>query len=115
MDTNQLPQQLLDQITTAVKSAVKEATTMLSQVKPVVAATNDDDYLSAEQAAQFLKIKLNTLYSKVEKGELPHYRSGKRKLLFSKDELSQYIVNRKGKTSKDISDDADNYMLKNNH
>lgn len=44
----------------------------------------DEDFLVAKQAASFLKLKLNTIYSKVEKGELPFYRSGKRRLLFFK-------------------------------
>lgn len=44
----------------------------------------DEDFLFAKQAASFLKLKLNTIYSKAEKGELPFYRSGKRRLLFSK-------------------------------
>lgn len=112
MDTQQVSQKILDHIAVVVKSAVKEAAGQLMQQKQVNFSDTDDDYLSAEQAAQFLKIKLNTVYSKVEKGELPHYRSGKRKLLFSKKELADYIVGRKGKTKADISDEADNYLLK---
>lgn len=69
-----------------------------------------DKFLSAIQAADFLKIKLNTLYSKVEKGELPSYRSGKRKLLFDKKELEEFVSNKKTKSSNEIEGDALNYI-----
>ena len=72
----------------------------------------DEDFLSAEQAASFLKIKLNTIYSKVEKGELPYSRSGKRKLLFSKKELERYIANRKVKSNDEIKEEVENYIGK---
>lgn len=112
MDTNQVPQQILDHITVVIKSAVKEAADQLRQLNTYHPPSEEDEYLSAEQAAKMLKIKLNTVYAKVEKGELPHYRSGKRKLLFLKQELTQYIARRKGKTNGDISIDAANYILK---
>ena len=56
---------------------------------------NDDfdveNFLSAKEAAQYLRIKIGTLYAKVEKNEIPHYRSGKRKLLFKTKELFAFI------------------------
>ncbi len=112
MDSNQVQQQILDHISATVKSAVKEVTDQLKLQKQIDSPPAEGGFYSAEQAALFLKIKLNTIYAKVEKGELPHYRSGKRKLLFSKQELENYVICRKGKTSKDISDDADNYLIK---
>ncbi|MDI1234866.1 MAG: helix-turn-helix domain-containing protein [bacterium] len=73
-----------------------------------------EDYLSANQAAGFLKIKLSTLYSKVTKGELPHSKSGKRKLLFSKKDLENYIAKRKVKSHDEINQEVENYLLKKN-
>ena len=101
-------QDLIDfTVNSAVNSVVERFKKLLLKEVPV----KDEDFLSAEQTALFLKIKLSTLYSKVEKGDLPHYRSGKRKLLFSKKELEAYIANRKGKSNQEISDEADNYIL----
>jgi excisionase family DNA binding protein len=76
-------------------------------------ATIANDFLSAKEAADFLKIKLNTLYSKVEKGELPHSRSGKRKLLFCKKELIEFIESKKSKSNTQIREEAINYTQNN--
>jgi excisionase family DNA binding protein len=111
MDTNQV-QQVLDHITLVVKSAFKDVHSQLTEQNSNELQGDQGDFISAEQAAQFLKIKLNTIYAKVEKGELPHYRSGKRKLLFSKKELGEYVATRKGKINKDINDAADNYIVR---
>ena len=69
----------------------------------------DEDFLSAEQAASFLKLKLNTIYSKAEKGELPFYRSGKRKLLFSKKELEQHVLKRKVKSLEELKEEVEQF------
>lgn len=94
-----------------VRSATKEAKQILkgkSSKEPNI----DEDFLSAEQAASFLKLKLNTIYSKAEKGDLPFYRSGKRKLLFSKKELEQYVVKRKVKSLDEINEEVETYKSK---
>lgn len=48
-------------------------------------------FLSAHEAAQFLRIKLPTLYAMVERKEIPFYRIGKRKLLFRESELVENL------------------------
>lgn len=96
-------------INVVVRSSVKEAMEEISKNKSSKKSNLDEDFLSAEQAASFLKIKLNTIYSKVEKGELPYSRSGKRKLLFSKKELEKYIANRKVKSNEEIKEEVENY------
>ena len=109
---NELLPQIYQHINEVVRSAAKDALEQLLKVK----STNelsDEDYLSAEQTASFLKLKINTIYAKAEKGELPFYRSGKRKLLFSKKELEQYVTKRKVKSLDEIKYEADNYINKN--
>ena len=69
----------------------------------------DEDFLSAVQAAAFLKLKLNTIYSKAEKGDLPFYRSGKRKLLFSKKELEQHVLKRKVRSREELISEVEQY------
>ena len=98
-------------INTIVKSATKEAIEQVLKTKNSQAFNPGDESLSAEQAADFLKIKLNTVYAKVDKFELPHYYSGKRKLLFSKNELVEYVIKRKGKNNTEISEEVDDYIL----
>lgn len=105
-----LSQEIYEWIETTIRSAIKDAMAGLAQEKTKVQADADEVFLSAQQAADFLKIKLNTIYSKVEKRDLPHYRSGKRKLLFSKKELEEYISTRKGKTVNDITKEVTKYL-----
>jgi len=96
-------------INAMVRKATKEAIEQVLKSKSFKEPTATDDFLSAEQAASFLKLKLNTIYAKVENGELPFYRSGKRKLLFSKIELTQYIERRKVRSLDELQDEVESY------
>ena len=111
MDANQFLTKIYAQIDVIVRKATKEAVEDALKIKTSTENSKDEDFLSAPEAANFLKIKLNTLYSKVEKGEVSHYRSGKRKLLFSKKELSNFIASRKGKSNTEIAEEVDRYFL----
>jgi prophage regulatory protein len=99
-------------INLVVRSAAKEAMEQLLNSKSPKGPSMDEDFLSADQAASFLKIKKNTIYSKAEKGDLPFYRSGKRKLLFSKKELEEYVAKRKVKSLDEIKAEVDSYKTK---
>jgi excisionase family DNA binding protein len=107
--TELLPQ-IYHHINVVVRSAFKEAMEQSSKNKPSKESNIDEDYLSAEQAASFLKIKLNTVYSKAEKGDLPYSRSGKRKLLFSKKELEAYVSKRKVKSHDEINAEVETFI-----
>ncbi len=78
-----------------VREAVKDAFQEYLNPKIDIPTVPKDDFLSALECAKYLKISRNSLYKKVEKGDLPYYRSGKRKLLFSREELQEYIKNQK--------------------
>jgi excisionase family DNA binding protein len=95
MKSDNIPLKLFIQLKIIVRDSVKEAFQEYEKMKSNIPTIPNDDFLSADQAAKYLKIQLSTLYSKVEKGEIPYYRSGKRKLLFSLEELREYIKNRK--------------------
>lgn len=111
MASTQVTPEIRDLINLTVNSAVKAAIEQFRKMLPPQPPIKDEDFLSAEETAKFLKIKLSTLYSKVEKSDLPHYRSGKRKLLFKKTELEAYINERKSKSNQEIADEVDNYIL----
>ncbi len=70
----------------------------------------EDDFLTAVQAANYLGRKLSTLYKDVHLGNVPHHRSGSRKLLFSKRELESYIKKSKVKSTKEINDEISGYL-----
>ncbi len=51
--------------------------------------------MNVEEAADYLRMPLNTLYQKLQKGEVPGSKPGKRWVLYS-DELDKYLeVNRR--------------------
>ncbi len=62
-------------------------------------------FLSAEEAAEFLNLKLSTIYSKTSKNEIPYYRTGK-KLMFDPKELEEWIRARRVKSSNEIMANA---------
>lgn len=64
-----------------------------------------DDYLSAKDAAAFLKFTLPTLYTKVCKGEIPSFKQGNR-LYFSRVELTDWIESGKKETLENIESSA---------
>lgn len=109
--TELLPQ-ICQHINVAVRSAMKEVLEQLSKNKPSKESNINDDHLSAEQAASYLKIKLNTIYAKAIKGDLPYSRSGKRKLLFAKRDLEAYVSKRKVKSHDEINQEVETYLIK---
>lgn len=93
-----------------VRTAVREEAKLLTLNSQKVNLTNSE-YISAEQAAAFLKRKLPTIYKDVRLGKIPYFRSGPRKLLFSKAELEDYIKRKKISSKQDIEDEVTNYIL----
>jgi len=71
------------QINLAVKSAVRE----------VIAELNQQETLDSKACAEYLHLGLDCLFKKVRNGEIPHHREGKRKLIFKKEELDNYLLN----------------------
>jgi len=53
-------------------------------------------FLDMDEAADYLKIKKNTLYQFTSKGILPYYKPCK-KVYFSVDDLNQFILDRKNR------------------
>jgi excisionase family DNA binding protein len=52
-------------------------------------------FLTYREAAELTGLALPTLYSKVHKREIPHYRLGKRLVRFRRDELEQWMMRRR--------------------
>jgi excisionase family DNA binding protein len=114
MEHNQQPvvellPRIYHHISLAVTNAVKSALEQQKNVKDEKSLSIDEEFLSAEQTAVFLKVKLRTVYVKAEQGELPFCRVGKRKLLFAKADLNNYLASRRVKSHGEISDEVFNY------
>ena len=72
-----------------------------------------DKLLNVEQTAEFLRLTIPTIYTKVSKSELPVMKQGNR-LYFSRKELLDYLKDGRRKTIKEIQIDADNYLISKN-
>jgi excisionase family DNA binding protein len=69
-----------------------------------------EQFLTIQQAAEFLSLTVPTMYSKVSKGELPVMKRSKR-LYFSRLELLNYIKTGRKLTNAEIEAEADTYLL----
>jgi excisionase family DNA binding protein len=63
------------------------------------------------EAMSYLKFSKGTMYSMTMKREIPHYKVGRR-LYFRKEELDAWINRGKVKTQQEISEEADEYLVR---
>ena len=90
------------------KRWIKEAQ---AEIKPnqVDPTKQIEHLLTVQEAAQFLKLTVPTIYSKVSKGELPVMKRSKR-LYFSSTELMDYLRKGRKKTNAEIQKEAGVYL-----
>lgn len=75
-------------------------------------ADSQDLLLTIQEAAEFLKLSVSTIYSKVSNGELPSMKRGKR-LYFSRSELMSYIKQGRRSSNKELEAQAQAYLSNN--
>ena len=68
------------------------------------------EILDISQAADFLKLKIATLYEKTSKKLIPFFKKGN-KLYFKTDELRSWIMDGKVKTAHDMQAEASSYTM----
>ena len=68
-----------------------------------------DDIINVEEAMDFLGFKKSTIYTKVNRGEIPHMKRGKR-LYFSVTELKKYLREGKRLTNDEVNEMAKKYL-----
>jgi len=91
-------------ITDCVNSCLQD-----NQQNEITHSDKEEKFLTIEEAADFLNLKVPTIYSKVSKGELPSMKRGKRRY-FSKNELLEYLKAGRQKSNADIEAAADAYF-----
>lgn len=70
---------------------------------------DSDQLLNIEQAANFLNLKVPTIYGLVSRSAIPNSKKGKR-LYFSKNELLDWIKSGKNKTHEELDREADSIL-----
>jgi excisionase family DNA binding protein len=103
-----------DQLPEAVTTLTKE----VSELKNLIITNQEqptkeqpETLLNVQEAAEFLKLEVPTIYSKVSRGELPVMKRSKR-LYFSSIELMDYLKQGRKKSSAEIEQEAEAYLLK---
>jgi excisionase family DNA binding protein len=97
--------------------AVTELSQEIREIKQILLNRSNenlveqDQIFTIKQAAYFLKLSVPTLYSKVQRAEIPVSKKGKR-LYFSRIELEQWIKTGRKKTKSEIESEAHQYLKK---
>lgn len=95
-------QEFKDFLKAAIREVIREE---LKQVKP-----SQPETFSIKEAANFLKLKLTTMYEKTSRKLIPHFKKGN-KLYFNRTELEEWIKKGKVKTASDIEGEALAHLL----
>ena len=102
-----------DKLTEAVTMLTKEVSELkhlLIEKQEQTPTDQPEQLLTIQEAAEFLRLSVPTLYSKVSKGELPVMKRGKR-LYFSRTELLEYVKAGRKKSNAEIEQEAKAYLL----
>ena len=92
-----------------IKNEVSELKRLFIQRQAEPPTKEAEKLLTIQEASEFLKLSVPTLYSKVSRNELPYMKQGKR-LYFSSIELMDYIKEGRKKTDAEIEAEADAYL-----
>jgi len=79
------------------------------QPAKVDAKEQHEQFLTIQEAAEFLHLTVPTMYSKVSKGELPYMKRGKR-LYFSRTQLMEYLKEGRKKSNAEIEQEAEAFF-----
>ncbi len=103
-----------DKLPEAVTMLTKEVSELkrLLIEKQEQPTTPPEQLLTIQEAAEFLRLTVPTLYSKCSKNELPYMKRSKR-LYFSRTELLEYIKDGRKKSNAEIEQEAKAYLLNN--
>ncbi|HEX7413658.1 MAG TPA: helix-turn-helix domain-containing protein [Bacteroidia bacterium] len=72
--------------------------------------SNIPEILDVKQAAEFLRLKITTLYEKTSEKTIPHFKKGN-KLYFNRDELQAWVQEGKVKTNSELQGEAASYTM----
>lgn len=93
----------------AVTELTKKVDELYKVITNVQPQETTDQFLTVEQAADFLTLSVPTIYSKVSRRELPYMKRGKR-LYFARKDLEAYLQGGRVKTVKEIEAEADQFL-----
>jgi excisionase family DNA binding protein len=95
-----------------IEQKLSNIETLLLDIKhqsATVETDHPDQLLTIQQAAEFLRLSVPTLYSKCSKSEIPYMKRSKR-LYFSREQLTEYIKSGRKLTNAEIEQQTDQYL-----
>ena len=94
--------------TEEILSGIQNVRDELSSIKKSL-SIDESGPLGVKEAARYLKVSTQKIYLEVEQGGIPFYQDGPgSKIHFFRDELDQWIKQKKRISKKEILDEADN-------
>ena len=94
--------------TEEILSGIQNVRDELSSIKKSL-SIDESGPLGVKEAARYLKVSTQKIYLEVEEGDIPFYQDGPgSKIHFFRDELDQWIKQKKRISKKEILDEADN-------
>ncbi|CAN5600473.1 hypothetical protein BH11BAC2_BH11BAC2_20390 [soil metagenome] len=93
---------------TEFKALLKETLReIMQEVNPLIQVP---DILDIKQAADLLRLKVNTLYEKTSRKLIPHFKKGN-KLYFKRSELKAWVIEGKVKSANEMQSEAATFGL----
>ena len=102
----------LPEAVTILTKKVSELTRLIAEKQAQTPTDEPERFLNIEEAADFLRLAIPTVYSKVSRGELPVMKRSKR-LYFSRTELLDYLKEGRKKSNAEIEAEAKAYLSNN--
>ena len=101
----------LPKAVTKLTYEVSELKRLLIEKQEQAPKEQAEQFLTIQEASDFLKLSVPTLYSKVSKNEIPYMKRSKR-LYFSLTELMEYLKQGRKNSNAEIEQEAVSYLKK---
>ncbi len=92
------------------KSFLKQSLLEILGTQSGISKSPEPDVFDIKQAAEFLHLKINTLYEKTSRKLIPHFKRGN-KLYFNRAQLQVWVEEGKVKTRDELQAEASTYTL----
>ena len=102
----------LHEAVTNLSKEVSELKRLLIEKQEQPGTDQTEQFLTVQEAAEYLSLAVPTMYCKVMRGEIPCMKQGKR-LYFSRTELMEYVKAGRKKSNAEIEAEAKAYLLNN--
>jgi len=112
---NNLTFDQLPKAVTMLTHEVSELKRLLVERQEELTSEQPEQLLTIQEAAQFLSLKVATLYTKTSKGALPVSKApGSKRLYFSRTDLLEYVKAGRKKSTAEIDQEAELYFSNSN-